>query len=49
MLYLGPIIFDHDIGVPDQLFEEFDPLCFLQVEGDRTLVAVQILKVRTFA
>ena len=45
----GPEILDHHVGFLDQPLERGQPFGRLQVERDAALVAMQVLKVRSFA
>ena len=48
-LHVGPVVLDHDIGLRGEPAKNLDALRRLQVEADRTLVAVQILEIRPMA
>jgi hypothetical protein len=45
----GLEVLDDDIGLCRQFHEDFEPLLAFQVEGDRALVAVQVLEVGAVA
>ncbi len=47
--HVGAVVLDDDIGGLHELHEDRDAPLVLQVEGDRALVAVQVLEVRTVA
>jgi hypothetical protein len=48
-LHVGAIVLDHHVGLLDQLHEDGLAVRFLEIERDRALVAVQVLKVRPVA
>ena len=48
-LHIGPPVFDHHIGVLDQPHQDVQCTGLLEVQGHRTLVAVDVLKVAAAA
>src|SRR5256885_4838026 len=48
-LHIGTIVLDDDVGGLRELHEDCHTLLRLQVEGDRALVAVQVLEIRAVA
>src|SRR5262249_23856941 len=49
LLHVGAEILDHHVGLPHHSPERGEPRLGLEVEGDRALVAVQVLEVGTVA